>query len=390
MLTNSDIEALVTLRRALHRQPEVSGAEVQTAARMAGVLREAGAGRVLEGLGGHGVAGIWDSGAPGPTVMFRAELDALPIREAEGPDWRSEVEGTAHLCGHDGHMTILAGLARLIRRDPPARGQVILLMQPAEEDGSGAAAVIGEPRYTAELAPDWAFAIHNMPNVPLGIAQLQAGPANCASVGLEMRLTGGTAHAAIPETGRSPAPALARLIGALPDLAQPVAREDGTPLPGFRLVTVTHARLGEPAFGIAPGEATLFVTLRAIDDAGLEAMVAEAEAMARALADADRLTLSVTRHDHFAATTNDAEATALLADGLRRVGLDVVPDGVPLRASEDFGRFGSQGGARAAMAFVGAGDGPAVHTERYDFNEALIAPMAIAFDHVRRALVGPD
>lgn len=386
-LSNSDIADLIALRRDLHRAPEVSRREAATAARMAAVLAEAGADAVATGLGGHGVAGVWSAAAPGPTVMFRAELDALPIREAEGPDWRSQAEGVAHLCGHDGHMTILAGLARMLGRRPPARGRVILLLQSAEEDGSGAAAVLADPRFDA-LRPDWAFAIHNMPGIALGRAWLAAGPANCASAGLAIRLTGATAHASTPETGRSPAPALAALMQRLPALSVPQLGPDGAPGLGFRLATITHAALGEPAFGIAPADAVLFATLRAVADDDLEAMIAAAEAEAGAAAAADGLALSIERHDHFAASVNDAEAVALLQDGLAAAGIETVAGGQPFRGSEDFGRFGAAG-AKAAMAFVGSGAGPALHSEGYDFNDSLIAPVVRGFDAVRRGLVGP-
>src|SRR5690606_13485823 len=107
------------------------------------------------------------------------------------------------LCGHDGHSTILLGLARLLGRQRPPTGRVVLMFQPAEEDGSGAAAVIADERYS-EIKPDYAFALHNMPGLPLGEAFLSEGPANCASRGIRIQLQGSTAHAADPTAGRSP------------------------------------------------------------------------------------------------------------------------------------------------------------------------------------------
>jgi metal-dependent amidase/aminoacylase/carboxypeptidase family protein len=151
---------------------------------------------------------------------------------------------------------------------------VVLLCRPAEETGAEAAAVLADPR-CATLAPDLAFALHNWPGLPLGVAELPEGPANGPSCGLAIRLSGRRAHAAQPVAGLSPAPALARRI---PELAAP--GPGGADGPGLRLATVTHARLGAPAFGLAPAEAEVSVTLRAPDDAGREAMLARAETIA--------------------------------------------------------------------------------------------------------------
>ena len=146
MLTNADIAELTDWRRDLHRHPEVSGEEHETAARVTAALQATKPDQILTGLGGHGVAAIWNGHAPGETVLFRAELDALPIEETGQPQWRSLTPNKGHMCGHDGHMTILMALARLIHRNRPAKGRVILLFQPAEENAAGAEKVIADPR----------------------------------------------------------------------------------------------------------------------------------------------------------------------------------------------------------------------------------------------------
>lgn len=359
----TDLAALVEFRHALHRAPEVSGQEAETAARVVAALTPFAPTRVETGLGGHGVAAIWGPGRP--AIMIRAELDALPIRETGSAPHRSMRPGTGHLCGHDGHMAILLGLAQHLHRHAPAQ-TVMLMFQPAEEDGSGAAAVMADPRWPA-LRPDWAFALHNYPGIPVGTALLAPGPVNCASEGLKIALHGRTAHASLPHTGRSPAPALAALIPALTALGP-----GGALTPDYRLVTVTHARLGEPAFGIAPGEAELWVTLRTLTDAPMSALRAEAMALASQTAQAHGLTASFTHHDSFAASVNDAQATARLSAALDAAGIAHSPTDLPMRASEDFGRFGAPP-TRSAMVFLGAGEThPALHNPDYDFPDALI------------------
>ncbi len=381
-LTGSDLAELVALRHALHRQPEVSREEARTAAFIAAALEGLRPAQIVTGLGGHGVAAIFEGAAPGPSVLFRAELDALPIEELSGAPHRSEVPGKGHLCGHDGHMTFLLALGRLLSRRAPARGRVVLMFQPAEEDGSGAAAVVADPRFAA-LRPDWAFAIHNLPGLPLGQSALKAGVVNCASQGLRITLAGKTAHASQPETGISPAGALSRLIPALTALGP-----GGALGPGYRLVTVTHARLGAAAFGVAPGEAEIWVTLRCLADADMADLRARAMALVGEVAAAEGLTARFTSHDDFAASVNDAEAADHLARALDALGLGREEGDLPMRASEDFGRFG-HGGTRSAMLFLGSGVGyPALHNPDYDFPDELIPIGAAILHRVARDLLG--
>ena len=382
MLTNSDLAELTAWRREMHRWPDLSRDERATAARVAQALQPLAPDLLLTGLGGHGTAAVFAGARPGPTVMFRAELDGLPIFETGTTGWHSAVPGKGHLCGHDGHMTFLMGLARLLARRRPARGRVVLMFQPAEEDGSGAAAVVGDPAF-AGIRPDWAFAIHNYPGLPLGQGALKAGVVNCASQGLCIRLTGRTAHASQPETGLSPAAALARLIPALTALGQ-----GGELAQDYRLVTVTHARLGEAAFGIAPGEAEIWATLRTLRDAAMADVRAEAVELAVAAARQDGLAVAFSTHDDFAASVNHPEAVMVMARAMAAVGLPFDEGDLPMRASEDFGRFG-QGATRAAMLFLGAGrDHAALHNPDYDFPDDLIAPGVRLFHRIATDLLG--
>ncbi|WP_244493863.1 amidohydrolase [Aureimonas sp. AU4] len=382
-LTATDLGELAGWRQALHAMPEISGEERETARRVREALEPLSPARVIERLGGWGVAALFAGAGPGPCVLVRAELDALPIEERGAAAHRSRIPGRAHLCGHDGHMATLLGLARRLSRSPPRCGRVWLLFQPAEETGAGAAAVIADPRYRAEIAPDHAFALHNLPGVPLGEAIVPVGPANCASAGLLIRLRGRTAYAGSPETGLAPTPALAALLSRLNDLGTP-ARPDGSLPDAFAMCTVTHARLGEPAFGIAPGEAEVFATLRTLRDGEMAALRGEVETLARSLAGAHGLELSLEDHEVFRACLNHPEAAAILRDAASETGLRWHA-GPPLRASEDFGRFGE--GARSAMLFLGAGTAhPALHDPNYDFPDALIVTGAQILERAVRRL----
>lgn len=382
VLSDTDLAQLTEWRRDLHRHPELSGHEAATAARAVAMLQATSPDRIVTGLGGHGVAAIFSGRQDGPTVMLRCELDALPIEELSQAPHRSTIAGQGHLCGHDGHMAIMAGVARWLDRNQPEHGRAILLFQPAEEDGSGAARVLADPAF-ADIAPDFALSLHNYPGIPVGQALLAEGPMNCASRGMKIGLGGRTAHASQPETGRSPAGALAELLGSMPGLG----RGGDAAEPEFSLVTITHARLGEPAFGIAPGEAELWVTLRSQKDEGMARLVTAAESMVTEAADRHGLRHAVAYHDIFHHCENAPEATAILRQALDRAEIAVSTAGLPMRASEDFGLFGRK--ARAAMFLLGAGvDHPALHNPDYDFPDALIAQGARVFAHCLEDLLG--
>lgn len=381
-LRNSDLVELVAFRRELHRFPEVSGQERETAARVVAALRALAPDEIVTGLGGHGVAAVFHGAETGETVLFRAELDALPIPEISQAAHRSTHEGKGHLCGHDGHMTFLLGLARLLARVRPARGRVVLMFQPAEEDGSGARAVVADPQYEA-LRPDWAFSIHNWPGIAFGQVLLAEGVVNCASQGLRMVFEGKTSHAAQPELGLSPAQALARLMPMLMAMGHGSVQDAV-----FRLVTLTHARLGEPTFGVAPGQAEIWVTLRTNADASIAALRSRVMALAQSEALLAGLKVSFSHHDDFAASVNNSNAVEHIAHALQVLGISHSDVGLPELASEDFGVFG-WGSTKSAMLFLGSGEAsPALHNPDYDFPDDLIATGVAIFHQITRDLLG--
>lgn len=382
MLSNADLVDLTAFRRRLHQHPEVSGQEAWTAAQVAEALQPLAPTRILTGLGGHGVAAVWEMAEPGETLLFRSELDALPIEELSDIPHRSAIQGKGHQCGHDGHTAILMGLARLISRRPPARGRVVLMFQPAEEDGSGAAAVLADPGFAA-IRPDLAFSLHNMPGLPFGHVSIAEGPANCASEGLRVVFSGKTAHASAPHTGISPALAVAGLIHA----AMALGPGGDAVVPGFRLVTVTHARMGEPAFGITPGAAEVWLTLRCLLDDDMAALRDGVTGLARDLAREHGLGVSFSHHDRFAACTNAPQTTTAFARALDALGIAHDTRGLPMRASEDFGLFGQF--CPSAMILLGAGVAhPALHNPDYDFPDDLIPLGARIFERVLRDHLG--
>ncbi|UWQ93736.1 amidohydrolase (plasmid) [Rhodobacteraceae bacterium M382] len=379
VLSSDQVSSLLALRHDLHRRPEVSGQEQETAARITAELTLLGADRLWQGLGGHGVAAEFTGAGEGPTVLLRCELDGLPIREISNLPYQSEIEGRGHLCGHDGHMVSLLGVAMGLARRP-ARGRVILLFQPAEETGAGAQAVIEDPRWP-EIRPDYAFAYHNVPGRPLGEIGLRPGPGNCASRGMQITMEGKSSHAALPEDGVSPGPAMAALMTSLPGLSQgQIGDQD------FALATLTHAMLGEPTFGIAPADGELRVTLRSMTNERMDRMMADA--MARVDRVTSGLSVNVQWHDVFRSVVNDPEATAMARTVASVLGLAVTDMEIPMRWSEDFGRIGDDG-AQAALLYVGSGvDHPQLHNPDYDFPDALVPVVTDLFCALIDQLLG--
>ncbi|KUJ86100.1 peptidase M20 [Ruegeria marisrubri] len=380
-MTPETLARLTALRHELHQYPEVSGQEEKTAARIAELLSQYRPEEIVTGIGGHGVAAVFDSGEEGPSVGIRCELDALPIQEVSDAPYVSRVPGKGHLCGHDGHMTIVLGVAEELARQRPTRGRIVLIFQPAEETGKGALAYRADPKFR-NVATDYVFSLHNLPGLALGGVELCTGPANCASRGMRVVLKGKTSHAAAPQDGLSPAKAMARLMPALAGLG-PGGELDSE----YALTTLTHAELGERTFGVAPGFGELWVTLRTVSDGRMARLVADAEALVRQHAEADGLGVEITYDDVFDACTNDPDAVEILAAACRVQGVPLRLSEKPQKFSEDFGQFAK--GAKAAMFWLGAGEEhPQLHNPDYDFPDDLIAVGADIFLTAARQLTG--
>lgn len=359
-------------RHELHTYPELSGSETGTAARVLAFFAPLRPDRVITGLGGTGVAVEFGTGAP--AILLRAELDALPITETNDFLHRSQHAGVSHKCGHDGHMAILARVGERLTSERPANGRVILLFQPAEETGAGARAVCDDPRY-AELAPARVFGLHNVPGAPLGQIIVRDGPFTCASRGLSVTLGGTPAHAAQPETGASPARAMADLVAELHDLPAGLA-DSGELL----FATVVGASLGGRNFGVSPGRAEVHATLRSATDTTMSRLVTHCESLAAELGARDGLDVACHYADVFDATINAPAAVDTIRQACHDMDLFEAPE--PFRWSEDFGRFTQL--TTGAFFGLGAGDGPALHNDDYDFPDALIETGAEAFLRIAR------
>ena len=351
-----------TLRRQLHRHPELAGSESNTARRILEFFQPLQPDQTIAELGGHGLVFVFAGQEPGPTVVLRCELDALPIQEVNEFPHRSSADTVSHKCGHDGHMATVAAVGASYAARRPARGRVVLLYQPAEETGGGSAAMLADERFQA-IKPDCVLAPHNLPGFPMGQVIVRAGTFCCASKGIVVRLHGRTAHAADPSTGISPTRAMCRLIEEFEQIGDHVAPAD--PL---AFATVVGARLGGKAFGTAPGDASVMATLRSETDATMEHITEHVERAVKDVAASHSLHHDITYEDVFSATVNSARAVNAIR---RAVDHGVRTLDAPLPFSEDFGRFTAA--CDGALFGIGSGvDTPSLHSADYDFPDDLI------------------
>ena len=372
-LLSGDHTRLITdLRHTLHRHAELSGAEHKTKAILKDFLREHTDFSVTD-------RGAWfyafrGAAAPAakPPIAFRADMDALPIPETCSLPYASEDPSVSHRCGHDGHCAALCGLALSLTGQPLSR-DVYLIFQHAEETGKGA-------RVCAELIAEKGireiYAFHNLNGYPPGRVVLRRGQTQPASVGRTVSFTGAPAHASAPEQGKSPARAAAELCLYIDELLQ-------RPHKGMLLATVVHLSVGKKDFGVAPAAGELSVTERAEYEEEMDALDQALCEKARQLAARDGLTVSFSESDRFPATVNDDSCTCRIVKAASDVtGTRVIEMNEMWRASEDFGWYTKR--CPGAIFYIGTGeDHPALHTEAYDFPDAILPVAAAMF----RALI---
>ncbi len=363
---------LVQLRRVLHKNPELSGEEEETARRIVGFLKSYNPSQLITGIGGHGVAATFQYYNSDPTVLIRCELDALPIGEENNFDHRSQVPGVAHKCGHDGHMTMVAGLAALLSRHRPRKGRVVLLFQPSEEDGSGAERVLNDPQFSA-IEPDYVFALHNLPGYPRNEIICRTGNFTAAATSLIVRMHGKTSHAGEPEKGLNPAWATGEMLEAIRKMQVAPGHQE------FALITPIQLVIGEEAFGTSAGYGELKLTLRTWDNDAMEDLASRVRELVETIAGKHGIGTEITRLQTFPANMNDPAMTDIIRSAAAENNLNYSEQEEPFRWGEDFGHFTRK--YPGAMFGLGAGKRtPALHNPDYDFPDDII-PAGVRMFH---------
>lgn len=371
------ISQVTELRKKLHRYPELSGKEVQTASRIKKFLKDYPPNEIIEKVGGQGLLAIYDSGLPGSDILLRCDMDALSIEEVNDFGHRSENEGVSHKCGHDGHMAIMAGVAAVLSQKRIQKGRVVLLFQPEEETGRGAEKVLNDPFFET-YKPDMVFALHNLPGFEEKTVILKEGSFASASRGMIIKLQGASSHAAHPEQGKSPVKVVSNLLDGLP--AIPLMKDT---FDDFCMVTIIHARIGERAFGTSPGDAVVMATLRSYLDEDMEKLTKIAEKLVDHICKKQNIEYEIKYTEVFPATVNNPDALELVKNAAEETGTKTLGIEVPFPWSEDFGHV--TGKYPGAIFGLGSGKNhPGLHNNNYDFNDQIIETGVSIFINIIR------
>ena len=365
------------IRRELHSHPELSGREEETARRVEEILGALAPSRIVRHVGGHGLLAEYAFAEEGPTVLFRADMDAVAVDEPAGLcPHHSLRPGVAHKCGHDGHTAILLRLAQRLSEEPPRRGRALLLFQPAEETGAGARAVL-DGGALDDYRIDRAFALHNIPGAPTGAVLCRTGSFTCAVTSVAVTLTGRPSHAAEPQLGVNPGAAAADIVRETLRWTQPdKARDD------YFLATLVEIRVGEEAYGVSAGEGVVRFTLRAKTDRVLRERLRRLERLVGEVCErTPGLRHGIALVEPFSASENDPACVATVREAARLEGLPYREEEQPFSWGEDFGLFTQR--YPGALFGLGAGkDCPPLHSALYDFPDELIETGASMFHRI--------
>ena len=347
-LTPREYERLEALYLHLHQNPELSLNEKLTAARMAAELSGAGF-QVTEQFGGTGVVAVLSNGA-GPTILVRADMDALPVREQTGLPYASSVlvmtsdgrtQPVMHACGHDVHMTVLVGTARQLARSRHQwSGTVIMIAQPAEELGAGANAMLKAGLFTKFPRPDFNLALHVSASLPAGKVGYVAGPALANVDSLDITIHGIGGHGAYPHSVRDPIVLSAQIVTAL----QTIVSRELSPLdPAVLSLGSIH---GGHKHNVIPDKVTMQLTLRSYTSAVRLQMIGAIKRITKNLAiaagiPADRMPEVLIKDEYTPVAYNDPDLMHRLAAIFRgEIGAANVIESSPVMGGEDFGRYG--------------------------------------------------
>jgi amidohydrolase len=357
---NGLVPELETIYKDIHSHPELSMQEQRTASVAADHLRTAGY-EVTTGVGKTGVVGVLRNGE-GPTVMLRADMDALPVQEATGLPYASKVKATdsagksvpvMHACGHDMHVTWLIGAATLFSKSREAwKGTLMAVFQPAEETAQGSHAMIDDGLFKRFPKPNVILGQHVM-SMPAGVIGGRIGVTTSAADSLQIKLFGRGAHGSMPEASVDPGVKAAATVLRLHGI---VSRE--VPPTESAVITIGVLQAGTKE-NVIPDEAIIKLNVRTFDEGVRKLVLAAITRIANAEAEASGAPRKpeITPLDQYSLTTNDPEATRRVRDALRaHFPAESVQETKPTMASEDFGSFGAEWHVPSVFWFVGGVD----------------------------------
>ena len=368
--TQRILPEIIGVRRHLHRNPELSGHEKETAALVANHLTAWGLEEVQVGVGGHGVTGVLGNPLDGPMLALRADMDALPIQETGGLPYQSCKAGVMHACGHDGHTATLLGAAHVLSEmREQLTGPIRFLFQPAEETIGGAESMIaaGVLENVGSV-----IALHGWPNLEIGQIGLRSGPMMASADTFDLTVRGSGGHAAYPHATVDPIVVGSLIVQAL----QTISSREISPLDSV-VVTVTQFHAGT-AYNVIPGTADLKGTVRCLNNTVRGEMPARMERIVAGICAAFRADYTLTYERGTPVVVNDDAVIARIeAAGMEVLGAENVTYlETPTMGAEDFAFYLEK--VPGAMFRLGVGtDVSALHTPTYNFSDGAL-PHGIA------------
>jgi hippurate hydrolase len=360
------IDDLVAIRRDLHTHPELCFEEHRTSKIVAIELRRLGA-EVTTGIAGTGVVGTFRNGSGNRAIAIRADMDALPIAETTGLPYASKTPGKMHACGHDGHTTMLLGLARALAEVKNFNGTVHLFFQPAEEDISGAKRMIEEGLFE-RFPVDAVYGLHNLPGVPVGQVVVRPGAITAAIEILDVTVKGVAGHGALPHQTADPIVAASSIVLALQTV---ISRNNDALDPAVLTVGAIHGGVLATAI---PETVAMKIGIRTTSNESQKLLAKRVPEIIHAQAQSFGCTAKISTDDAviYPVGFNDAEQAAFV----RRVAVSMGQTAAetdlrgPIMFSEDFA-FMLQ---KVPGCFFGIGNGnsKSLHDPGYDFNDALL------------------
>lgn len=362
-------KTLIAIRRDLHQHPELGFQEQRTSRKIVEILKAAGLDRVQSGVAKTGVVGVLQGGRVSHTVALRADMDALPITEANQAPYRSRTTGVMHACGHDGHVTLCLGAAMILQKiQARIPGVVKFIFQPAEELINGAramirAGVLNDPDVEA------IFGMHISPSVPYGVIGASAGPIMAAADMFTITVHGKGGHGAHPEKCADPILIAHQIYGGIQGIQRNLAGPD------VRVISVCSLHAGT-AFNIIPGTAEMMGTVRTYDVRVQDEIIRRMRAVVKGISTAHGVRGDLVYRKGVPATCNDARLVEIVRAAGRAlkapVGANVITMG-----GEDFS-FYTQ---KAPGAFMELGVNkhpgqPSLHNCRFDFDDRILATGA--------------
>lgn len=353
-------------RRDFHQHPELDYEVHRTAGKVAQLLREFGCDEVTEGVGKTGVVGVIKgrTDSRNRVVGLRADMDALPIHEQSGVDYASKTPGKMHACGHDGHSAMLLGAAKYLAETRNFDGTAVVIFQPAEEGGAGAAAMIEDG-----LIDRWGiqevYGMHNMPGIPLGEFAIRPGAMMAAADQFDITVTGKGGHAAKPQDCIDTALVASQIIVAL----QSIVSRNVDPLQNA-VVSVCVIETDSSAHNVIPQVVKLRGTARSLDPDVRDQLEEGVRRVATNIASALGASAEIAYDRGYPVTMNDPEAAGWAENVARDIAGDVDTTVMPMMGAEDFSFMLEE--RPGAYIFLGNGDSAMVHHPAYNFNDDII------------------